>query len=131
MNTIYKKMKYKEQAKILVLNLPDDVREIIEDFPNQIDEAIEGKYGFIIMFAKELRQATKNTADIIGALEGDGHIWLCYPKGTSKKYKSDIKRDIAWDLFKPYGYRPVSQISINDDWSAMRFRDEKFVKTTK
>lgn len=131
MNAIYKKMKYKEQDKILVLNLPEDVRAIMEDFPDQIDEKIEGKYGFVIVFAKQLRQATTSTAEIVGAVEGDTQIWLCYPKGTSKKYKSDIKRDLAWDLFKPYGYRPVSQISINDDWSAMRFRDEKFVKSTK
>lgn len=129
MNPVYKKMKYKDQEKILVLNLPEDVRDIIEDFSNQIDKDINEKYNFIIMFAKELQDASKNVDEIVSALEGDGYLWFCYPKGTSKKYKSDINRNIAWDIFKPYGYRPVSQVSINDDWSAMRFRDEKLVKT--
>lgn len=65
----------------------------------------------------------------IRALDGDGHLWLCYPKGTSKKYKSDINRTKTWEVFAPFEFEPVSQISVDEDWSAMRFRHVDSIKS--
>lgn len=129
MNAIYNKMKYKQQDNILILNMPDDVREIMEDFPKRIDENIKAKYEFIILFARNRMEADIMISQAIDATQNDSQLWFCYPKGTSKNYKSDIKRNVVWDLFKPYGYRPVSQISINEDWSSIRLRNEKYVSS--
>ena len=41
---------------------------------------------------------------------------------NQEKYSSDINRNSVWDLFKPLGYRPVSRVSIDEVWSALRFR---------
>jgi hypothetical protein len=45
-------------------------------------------------------------------------LWIAYPKGN----RSDINRDSLWPLVAEYGMRPVTQVSVDDVWSALRFR---------
>lgn len=54
-----------------------------------------------------------------------------YPKGTSKKYKSEINRDNGWEILAKSGFESVRQIAIDEDWSAMRFRKVEFIKIMK
>lgn len=60
----------------------------------------------------------------------DALLWFAYPKGTSG-IKTDINRDILWKLAEPYGIRPVSMVSLDGTWSAIRFRPIEVVKTSK
>jgi hypothetical protein len=131
MNPVLKKLGVKEQSPILIINAPEEYKEIIGDISSEIHTEINGKYKFIQIFAKELSEAKEIAGKAIKALDGDGHLWFCYPKGTSKKYKSDINRSKAWEVFAPYEFEPVSQVSIDDDWSAMRFRHVDNIKTMK
>jgi phosphatidylserine/phosphatidylglycerophosphate/cardiolipin synthase-like enzyme len=82
-------------------------------------------------FAKNMEEGRELAEKAVKAASEDGHLWFCYPKGTSKKYKSNIKRETSWELFSPFEFEPVSQVAINDDWSAMRFRQVDNIKTMK
>ena len=46
---------------------------------------------------------------------------MAYPK-ISSGMKSDITRDQGWDAMKGAGWQGVALVSIDDVWSAMRFR---------
>jgi hypothetical protein len=48
-------------------------------------------------------------------------VWIAYPKKGSK-IETDLNRDLLWDVFAKYNFRPVSMVSLNDIWSAVRFR---------
>ena len=43
---------------------------------------------------------------------------------------TDITRNAGWDIITQAGLRPVSQVSINDTWEALRFRPVDFVEQT-
>lgn len=45
-------------------------------------------------------------------------LWVLYPKGN----RADINRDSLWPLLVPHGLRPITQVSVDDVWSALRFR---------
>jgi hypothetical protein len=45
-------------------------------------------------------------------------FWIAYPKGN----RADINRDSLWPILAEYGMRPVSQVAIDEVWSALRFR---------
>jgi hypothetical protein len=60
--------------------------------------------------------------------EGDAVIWFAYPKGTSKKYRSQINRDNGWNALGHEGFEPVRMVAIDEDWSAVRFRRAGFIK---
>ena len=50
-----------------------------------------------------------------------GRLWICYPKGG----RADINRDSLWPMLRRYGLRPITQVAIDEVWSALRFRPLK------
>jgi hypothetical protein len=48
-------------------------------------------------------------------------LWVAYPKGN----RADINRDTLWPILSEYGLRPISQVAVDDVWSALRFRPHK------
>ena len=48
-------------------------------------------------------------------------VWFLYPKGG----RADINRDTLWPIVAEYGVRPITQIAVDDTWSALRFRPLK------
>lgn len=131
MNPILKKLGLTTQNPVLILNAPEEYKDVLAEITSDIHTTISGKYKFIQVFEIDLCKAKSIANNLIEALETDGHLWLCYPKGTSKMYKSDINRTKAWEVFSPYEFEPVSQVSIDDNWSAMRFRHVDNIKTMK
>ena len=45
-------------------------------------------------------------------------VWVLYPKGN----RTDVNRDSLWRLIAPYGLRPITQVAVDETWSALRFR---------
>ncbi len=45
-------------------------------------------------------------------------FWVAYPKAN----RVDINRDSLWPILSEYGMRPISQVALDDTWSALRFR---------
>jgi len=84
---------------------------------------LSGKVGldFIQAFIREKKELPSPVPNIIKALKPDGLLWLSYPKGTSK-VKIDLNRDILWAEMARYGLAGVALVSLDDTWSAMRFR---------
>jgi hypothetical protein len=64
-------------------------------------------------------------------VEGDAVVWFAYPKGSSKKYKSEINRESGWKEMGEAGFEPVRMVAIDEDWTAVRFRRADFIKTMK
>jgi hypothetical protein len=48
-------------------------------------------------------------------------LWVAYPK-LSSKLAGDLSRDIIHSLAPGYGLDTVSQIAIDEDWSALRLK---------
>ena len=48
-----------------------------------------------------------------------------YPK--AKQAGTDLNRDILWNAVSPHGLSGVALVSLNDVWSAMRFRPSERV----
>lgn len=132
MNTVLKKLGYTDKTdSVLILNAPEEYKEIMKEINAEIHTEINGKYKFIQIFAENMNEANKYAKEAVEALDGDGHLWLCYPKGTSKKYKSDINRTKSWEVFSTYEFEPVSQVAIDENWTAMRFRNIDNIKNMK
>ena len=75
-----------------------------------------------------LEQVDALAPEIALKAEGDAIVWFAYPKGTSKRYKSQIDRDHGWNMLGHEGFEPVRIVAIDEDWSAKRFRRARFIK---
>jgi len=135
MDDLLSKLKYKGHERIAVINAPKNfekrVTKLLPDV--QIDTEINARYlyDFMVAFTPGTEVVKQLAPACIHNLSHDGKLWMAYPKGTSRKIASDINRDHGWEPVESAGFRRVSQIAIDDDWSALRFRNAKYVKSAK
>jgi hypothetical protein len=95
---------------------------------NEIDPRFP--YDFIMIFVKSVSEIESLSPIILHNLMADGVLWFCYPRKTSKKYSSDIDRDHGWKALKDSGLYGIRMVALDEDWSAMRFRNVKYIKST-
>ena len=135
MEYLLKKLNYKEQERICIVNGNNGFVDKIQKLKPgiRVDEEIDPKYlyEFCLIFVKGESDLKDTVPQSIHNLTEDGVLWFAYPKKSSKKYNSDISRDKGWDLVNSHGFQPVRQVSIDEDWSALRFRNVRFIKRTK
>ena len=68
---------------------------------------------------RALRSLLDSHAD---ALASPAYVWIAYPKGG----RADINRDTLWPIVaEATGMRPITQVALDDTWSALRFRPLK------
>jgi hypothetical protein len=129
----FKKLNYKDQPEILVLNPPasfDGELKIIADVATIINSENEiSEIEFALVFVTTQHEIDEIISRIFPKLKGDAVLWFCYPKGTSKKYKCDFNRDTDWSGLRKLQLESVRQVAIDEDWSALRFRKIEFIKS--
>jgi len=131
MSTVFAKLNLKDQKQILVLNSPDSFEmELapLKDVDVIRDLKKAKQVTFSLAFVTTQKQVNALAPAIAQKAEGDAIVWFAYPKGSSKRYKSQINRDHGWDVFGHEGFEPVRMVAIDEDWSAVRFRRATFIK---
>jgi len=133
MNQIFKKLNYKDQRELYVLNAP-------KSFAKEIDE-MKTKAGiktglsktkeveFFLAFVTKQKEVDDLTIKVTPLIKDDGLVWFAYPKGTSKKYTCEFNRDTGWNELGKNGFEAVRMVAIDEDWSALRFRKVEHIKS--
>ncbi len=71
-----------------------------------------------------VRQEDLGSAEqAVAAARADRLAWIGYPKGG--RLGTDLNRDRLVTALAGRGVQPVRQVSIDDTWSALRFRPAK------
>lgn len=134
MKELLKKLNYKGQLRIAVINAEQSFyRAVAAELKGVItDDDIDQRcpYEFMILFAKNTEEVELLAPVALHNLTADGILWFCYPKKSSKKLKSNLERDKGWKAMNDAGFFGIRMVSVNDDWSAMRFRNMKFIKSS-
>jgi hypothetical protein len=133
MDSVFKKLNYKDQKQIFALNAPasfePNLVEMLEYASIEKKVELGDKVAFFIAFATKQSEINDIADQVMPNLDGDAIVWLCYPKGTSTNYKCDFNRDTGWAVLGNHNLEPVRQVAIDEDWSALRFRKVEFIKT--
>ena len=115
---IFKKMKAKPQFTAVVYHGP-------ADYPKCPEMAWDGgdqeDFDFVHLFVESCEQFAERFPQAAQACKNSGLFWVSYPKSKGKM-KYDINRDSLWGLLLSAGFHPVSQVSLSDDWSAVRVK---------
>jgi hypothetical protein len=133
MATTFEKLNFRNQRNVLVLNAPETfepelaaLRGVpIARSPNDREEI-----DFSIAFVTKQKEVDDFAKAIAKRAKSDAVVWFAYPKGTSKKYQSEIHRDHGWQVLRQLGFDSVRAVAIDEDWSALRFRRAEFIKPT-
>ncbi len=134
MKTLLEKLNFKGQKRIALINAEktfflasaNELKDVIIDI--EIDKRFP--YDFMIVFTKKVSEVKEIAPVALHNLVADGILWFCYPKKTSKRFTSEIDRDHGWKALNDLDFYGIRLVSIDDDWSAMRFRNKKYIKST-
>jgi len=132
MASTFDKLNLKDQKQILVLNAPQSFEPELKTLRGLTilrDLKDAGQIEFSLAFVTRQQEVDALGKAIAKKAQGDAVVWFAYPKGSSKKYKSEINRDSGWKILGDGGFEPVRMVAIDEDWSAVRFRRAEFIKT--
>jgi hypothetical protein len=123
MNPISKKLRLKPGMRALVVAAPSAYLKSLAPLPEGvvISEAMGGTHEFVQFFATRRSDIEKSAKKLLKSAVPGALVWITYPKKTSG-VESDLSREEVWAAMEGTGWRPVSQIAIDEVWSALRFR---------
>lgn len=124
-----KKLVIRPGNRVLLLN-PDAL--FVQIIAGVKDVSIEtgqtsGSFDAVILFVNNIAELEKFVPAVTSVAFGNVILWIAYPKGTSG-IKTDISRDHGWETINTQGFIPVSQVSFNEIWSLLRFKQASEVK---
>jgi hypothetical protein len=131
--SLIKKLGIKPKQRVLIMNAPEGYTEQLSTLlPADVElitsPASAGNFDVVLQFVRNKAEVEKDTPISIKLVKPGGLLWISYPKQSSKVH-TDINRDILWKIFPDREWRPVTQISIDEVWSALRFRPKSEVGT--
>lgn len=125
MNAIAKKLQMKPGSSWLLFNAPEGYLSLMDPLPeNTITSfTLDGDFSGIQLFAKNSAELAESMATIKASLKPDTILWIIYPKKSSG-IKSDLEMTGNWDIMTQHGLDGVAAASIDQTWTALRFRPQ-------
>ena len=132
--SVFDKLNLKDQREILIVNAPESFEPELKALNGvavrRKDSEVKS-IAFSLAFVIKQADVDSLAKKVAAKAGGDAVVWFAYPKGSSKRYKSEINRDSGWKVMGKAGFEPVRMVAIDEDWSAIRFRRAEFIKTMK
>ncbi len=127
---LWQKLQLRGGMTVRLLNPPDGARDWLGALPEDIllSGAGFGPCDAVLAFATSRADVAVLAEPSVKMLPPDGLLWFAWPKKTGT-IRTDISRDEGWAALSALGLRPVRAISINERWSALRFRPKENVKS--
>jgi hypothetical protein len=128
--SLTKKLGILPRAHVLLLAPPEGYGRLLEPLPAGCDIATQpgGVYDVVQLFVTTMADLRVSMQRAIDLTKAGGYVWVCYPKKTSGI--GDLSREAVWEGVKPTGWGPVTQVALDEVWSALRFRPEAEVTRT-
>jgi hypothetical protein len=121
--SLAKKLLLKPGHRAALVNAPAGFAKRLEPLPAgaSVAEGAGPGNDLVLAFAKDSTELVRVASSAARIVKPDGLLWICYPKGG----KSDLSRDLLWDILSREGLSGVTLVSVDQTWSAMRFRPAK------
>jgi hypothetical protein len=122
MPTLVAKMRFKP-GRLRLVDVPGEVLLRLRPFPAGIVETglSDGPCDALLFCARNRASLDGRLAAALDGMLRDGLCWFGYPK-LSSALAGDLSREVVWQVVSARGLRPVSQVAMDETWSALRFR---------
>ena len=121
--TIAQKLLIKEGFTVLLVNPPHSYKNTLGALPTgaKILKTAAKPADVVQLFVANRAELEAQLPKIKETVAPGGLLWVTYYKGTART-KTDINRDTIHAYARTLGLEGVAMVSIDDDWSAMRFK---------
>jgi hypothetical protein len=130
--SLTQKLRILEGSRVALLNAPDGYARTLDPLPGgaevtTISADAGERYDVTLLFARDHAELERLAPIAIAATRDGGALWIAWPKGGVKA-KGAITRDTLWPVLAQLGWGPVSNVALDETWSALRLRPEAEVK---
>lgn len=131
MSALAKKLLIKPGKSWLFFNAPANYLAALEPLPEGVTTSFEAKGTFdgVQLFVKNSLDLAQSLKIVMPVLGPDSVFWITYPKKSSG-IDSDLEMMSSWDEVGRYGYSSVAAASVDETWTALRFRPTEQVKVS-
>jgi hypothetical protein len=132
--SLAQKLRILEGSHVALLNAPDGYVRTLDPLPGGAEVTViaagtTDTYEVTLFFARDHAELERLAPAAIAATCVGGVLWIAWPKGGAKA-KGVITRDTLWPVMAALGWGPVSNVALDETWSALRLRPEAEVKRT-
>ncbi|MFL5243228.1 MAG: DUF3052 family protein [Gemmataceae bacterium] len=122
--SVVDKLFIRKNYTVLLMNAPKGYAESLGDLPEgtKVVARASKPVEFIQVFAAKKADMTELLVKARHLLKEDGLLWATYPKAG--QMGTDLKREVVWECAQAVGMHPVSQISVDEVWSALRLKPD-------
>ena len=119
---VFEKLRLKPGARAAVLDAPASYEPLLGQLPPgvELSRELNGSFDFIHAFATHSDALLRDGPKWRQALNPNAILWVSYPKG--KAISTDLNRDVVRVTLQQVGLETVSQVAIDDSWSALRLK---------
>jgi hypothetical protein len=117
---LLKKLRIDTNKPLWLINAPADCANYFANF--DVKESIPGKkiVDQVILFAYDSKSLQHYLPKLENNIAHSTLFWICYPKQTGA-FQSDLIKIEPWNFVFQSGFRGQTSISIDDNWTGMRF----------
>jgi len=114
------KLQIKDDYVVWVISTNDEEAALLDPLPSGVEVVDEPSddISAVVLFVEDREYLADQLDEILPQLGSTPVIWIGYPKGN----RTDINRDSIWELVGEYGWGLVSNVSLDEDWSAVRLK---------
>ena len=118
-----KKLQIKPNNSVLLLDAPEGYLAELQPLPDGVELAhrAKGHYDVVQLFVDKRADFDKRAPVAVKAGKPGGVLWIAWPKGGSGR-ATDLNRDTLSAAAAKLGLRAVTNVSIDETWSALRFK---------
>jgi hypothetical protein len=126
---LLRKLGAKQGQRVCVLGAPEGyVARLGQPGEVALASGAGGAFDLVHLFVRDRSALRSAAASAVAAVRPGGRLWVSYPKRSSK-VPTDLTRDVGWEPLVDAGWVAVTQISVDEVWSALRFRPAAEVGT--
>ena len=127
---VAKKLWLRPGMRALIVGSPPGYLKLLAPLPHgvSVSHVANGAHSFVQFFATRASELRKSGRKLLKHAAVGALVWIAYPKKTSG-VASDLSREAVRDAMRDTGWRPVAIVSIDEVWSALRFRPINDVKS--
>lgn len=121
---LIQKLKFKPGQRPLIYNAGPEYLIKFESLSPETK--ISGSYDFAVLFVSNKKELNASAGKLLKGLKESSIFWVAFPKKSSN-IQTDLTMYDGWDILKNHQFEGIALVSIDDTWSAMRFRPSHLV----
>ena len=130
--SVAQKLLIRDGQRVALVDPPAAGAALLGTLPSGVTIEASASAGadVVILFVRDRAALEAWWPTVAAAVRPSTVLWLGYPK-RGHGVATDLTRDHGWAPVHASGYDPVTQVAIDDTWSALRWRRDPALRAAR